>query len=344
MKNDLISIIIPLHNGNKNYFLDCINSIINQTYKNLEIIIVDDGSKKYMADYSDYIATLDKRIKIFHKKNGGVSSARNFGIKKSAGKYFCFIDSDDLCEKTMVELLYNNIIKCGADISICGYTYIEFDGNRYQKFGTGTKKILSQLETLILFFDDNIGVAVWNKMFKKSIVSKISFNEKLNTNEDRLYLFDSIMKSNKIVFEDKCLYNYIKRKNSATTSAFSVNRFDVLEVNKIISNTINNEFYKNDYVIFSEKKNEVIYLIRLIREFKLTKSEKKFQNEYEYIKLRLSILCTKDILNGLNRFEKLECVIFNKFEFLYYPLFSILTKISFFKKVKTKFQSKEIKK
>ncbi len=106
--NDLISIIIPAYNIEK-YIERCINSILNQTYKNLEIIIIDDGSKDKTSKICDIIAKSEKRIHVYHNKNHGVSYSRNYGIKKATGEYIAFIDGDDTIEKTYIEELYNKI-------------------------------------------------------------------------------------------------------------------------------------------------------------------------------------------------------------------------------------------
>ena len=116
-KNNLISIIVPIYNVEK-YLKKCIDSIINQTYKNLEIILVDDGSPDNCGKICDEYAKKDNRIKVIHKENGGVSSARNVGVENATGEYIGFVDSDDYIEKDMYEVLINNLKKENADISI----------------------------------------------------------------------------------------------------------------------------------------------------------------------------------------------------------------------------------
>ena len=115
MDDNLISIIIPVYNVEK-YLKKCINSVINQSHKNLEIILIDDGSTDKSGIILDEYAKIDERIKVYHKKNGGLSSARNYGIKRSNGNYICFIDSDDFISKYMIENLLNNLLKTQSDI------------------------------------------------------------------------------------------------------------------------------------------------------------------------------------------------------------------------------------
>ena len=117
-KQDLISIVVPIYNVEK-YLEKCINSIIIQTYKNIEIILVNDGSTDSSGKICDIYLKIDKRIKVVHKKNGGLSDARNVGIENAKGKYIAFIDSDDFLDSDFIEILYNLIIEYNADVSCC---------------------------------------------------------------------------------------------------------------------------------------------------------------------------------------------------------------------------------
>lgn len=126
--NDLVSVVIPIFNVEK-YLEKCVNSLVNQIYKNLEIILVDDGSTDNSGNIANELSKSDNRIKVYHKKNGGLSDARNFGIKQAKGKYIGFIDSDDYIENEMYEFLYNNLIENKADISICG-RFVNYDDGR----------------------------------------------------------------------------------------------------------------------------------------------------------------------------------------------------------------------
>lgn len=342
MKKELISIIIPVYNVNVLDFEQCIKSILNQSYKNIEIIIVDDGSKNEIANFCDQLEKRDNRIKIYHKENSGVSDSRNYGVKKANGLYFCFIDSDDIVKCNMISLLYNNIKETQADISACGYSYIELDGKEYEKYGTNKKIEFDKNNSLYSFFDDDsFGVSVWNKMFSKEVINKIFFDKEISINEDRLYLFQAIMISEKFVYEDCCLYQYIKRKNSATTKKFNKKRFDVLKVNDYINKEISNNYKNDKKMIILSQKNEVIYLLRLIREIKMTKNKKRYIKEYTLIKNRIIYLSkNKNVSKKLNKFDQTEMTILINLEWLYYPLFKLLTKLNFMKKIKNKIQKR----
>ena len=140
----LISIIVPVYNSEK-YLEKCISSILNQTYKNIEIIIVDDGSKDKSVEICDNFSKNNKNIKVFHKKNEGVSIARNYGISKAKGDYILFIDSDDTIAKEMIYSLYNNLVDNDADISMCNIIRIDENGEYVDEFN---KKELDKNPTI----------------------------------------------------------------------------------------------------------------------------------------------------------------------------------------------------
>lgn len=120
MKNELISVIVPIYNTSK-YLSKCIDSIINQTYKNLEIILVNDGSTDNSLDICNKYKLIDSRIIIINKDNGGLSSAKNIGLDNHKGRYIAFIDSDDYVDNNFIGELYNNLISTNSDISLCNY-------------------------------------------------------------------------------------------------------------------------------------------------------------------------------------------------------------------------------
>ncbi|MBR1540013.1 MAG: glycosyltransferase [Clostridia bacterium] len=136
MEEELISIIVPVYKVEK-YLDKCINSIVSQTYKNLEVILVDDGSPDSCGKMCDEWTQKDTRIKVIHKENGGLSDARNFGLDCAKGKYIQFVDSDDYIEKDMIEFLYKNLKENNADISICSNYMVDEEN----VINVGTRKI-----------------------------------------------------------------------------------------------------------------------------------------------------------------------------------------------------------
>lgn len=173
MENELISVIIPVYNVEK-YLKECVDSIITQSYKNLEIILVDDGSTDRSGNICEQLSKSDKRISVIHKSNGGLSSARNAGIEASSGNYYMFIDSDDYIKEDMVEHLYRLMIKSDCDMTICNM--IRFYDNGEIKFLYKVNEDELCLENLDRF-ETLAQPSVCNKMFKKYLFNNVRFPE-----------------------------------------------------------------------------------------------------------------------------------------------------------------------
>lgn len=223
-----ISVIIPIYNV-ENYLEKCIESVINQTYKNLEIILVNDGSTDGCKEICDRYKASDKRIKVIHKKNGGISDARNWGIDNATGDYVAFLDSDDWIDLGLYENLYNNIIKEKCDISMCNYkrTY----DNKSNLKHSDKKVIYTNHEILKELYTDKqiLIVVVWNKLFKKELFNSFRFPVgKIHEDE---YLIPSVLyKANKIVYLEKELIYYRITPNSIMNSKFNENRLFYLDI------------------------------------------------------------------------------------------------------------------
>ncbi|ANW97653.1 hypothetical protein CSTERTH_00700 [Thermoclostridium stercorarium subsp. thermolacticum DSM 2910] len=219
MYNDLISIIVPIYNCEK-YLLKCVDSIRTQTYTNLEIILIDDGSNDNSPSLCDKILKEDCRIKVIHKDNGGVSDARNTGLKIASGKYIAFVDSDDYLEETYLELLYKSLIFNEADLSICGYIYEDEKGNMIAKT-TGDSVILNSHEALNLMFSPKEYQGfLWNKLFKKELIGALQFNKEITICEDLLFVSQYMLNCKKIVYNPIPLYHYVYNTNSAINSRY----------------------------------------------------------------------------------------------------------------------------
>ena len=274
-----VSIIIAAYNI-EDYIVKCLESIANQTYKNLEVIVVDDGSTDNTGKLADEFAENDNRFTVIHKENGGVSSARNRGIDVASGDFIGFVDGDDTIEDDMYEILVNNVIKYDADISHCGYKLIE---NNKETLMYGSERVIIQDRKkgiLDLLAGSLIEPGICNKIFRKEIVGDTRLDESLKINEDlyfNILLFDKAKKS---VFEDKAEYNYIKRDNSATTSSSNnIRRMtDPRKVYRMI-----NDLYKDDEVIlpYAEKMD----LLRNVNIYNLLTLE----NGSDFIKLKQEV-------------------------------------------------------
>ena len=207
-----ISVIVPIYNVEK-YLERCIESIINQTYKNLEIILVDDGSPDNCGNICERYAQKDNRIIVIHKENGGLSDARNAGLKIATGEYISYIDSDDYIDNDMYEYMMKEMSKENADIAICG-TKVDFENGITKLKENKEKEILNAKEALIkLNSFSSFDMAVWNKIYKRNIVSGIEFPI-AKTSEDYFVMYQYFDRAKKIVVLPQAKYHYIQRENS----------------------------------------------------------------------------------------------------------------------------------
>lgn len=226
--NNLISVIVPVFNVEK-YLSECVYSILKQTYKDFELILVDDGSTDNSGKICDHFCGEDKRIRVLHKKNGGLSSARNAGIDMANGSYLAFIDSDDYVEKNFLECLYDKLVEETADISECSYKRLIKGKLTYERL---FKYDVLDNETAVrrLFAPPYQSfVVVWNKLYKKELFKKIRFPEgKLH--EDELSSYKLIYESKKVAFVNKYLYIYRIRDDSIMTRGYSDKTAELLNV------------------------------------------------------------------------------------------------------------------
>ena len=227
MKTDgLISVIVPVYNVEK-YLERCIDSIIDQTYKNIEIIIVNDGSTDNCASIIKGLQEKDSRIKSYYQANAGLSAARNTGIENSSGDYYLFVDSDDYIHPQMVEILYKNLIDYEADLSVCDLHWIE-EGKDAEEYVQNNPVVYSGKEVLRkLIGDDLISVVAWNKLYKKEIFKDIRYPVG-RLHEDEFVIHKILSKCNKSVYTDAKLYYYIKRKGSIVRVKSAKNMEDAL--------------------------------------------------------------------------------------------------------------------
>lgn len=214
-----VTIIVPIYNVEK-YLDQCIESIVNQTYKNLEIILVDDGSPDQCPAKCDEWAKKDPRIKVIHKKNGGLSSARNAGIGSLTGKYVCFIDSDDYIEPDMIEKMYFAAAEKDYDICVCNMNYLDEHENKVDC--SEYKNISFFDENVIRSFlkgDDYNPISACNKLYKSSLIFKydICFDESNHWGEDFPFNYFYFKRAKSVISIQDKLYNYlIKREGSIT--------------------------------------------------------------------------------------------------------------------------------
>jgi glycosyltransferase involved in cell wall biosynthesis len=227
------SIIVPVHNAGP-YLPACLDSILGQTLREIEVILVDDGSTDDSAAICDRYAGMDPRIRVIHQANGGVGNARNAGLEIANGEFIGFVDGDDLIDPDMVELLYRNAQEHQADISICGFYDVRPNQPPRAVEGTGDKKVFSRDEAIRSFYSSNyLFPIVCNKLFRHTTVGTTRF-EPFTINEDGLFSYCVYLQSKAVVLEDVPKYHYIKRQASATQTPFSARRFDFIKANRRI--------------------------------------------------------------------------------------------------------------
>lgn len=207
-----ISIIVPVYKVEQ-YLRQCIESIINQTYQNIEIILVDDGSPDKCPAICDEFAILDKRIRVVHKINGGLSDARNAGLEIATGDYIGFVDSDDWISPTMYEELISVAIEYGADISCCGYNRIDNNSVLESKL-FGDKRKVSGIDLLRdIFCRNGDNVVVWNKIYNVNLFKNLRFPVG-EIHEDNFILCSTIGRANVVAYTGTIGYYYRFRPDS----------------------------------------------------------------------------------------------------------------------------------
>lgn len=224
----LISIIIPVYKV-EIYLEKCIQSVINQTYENLQIILVDDGSPDNCGKICDEYAQKDHRIEVIHKSNGGLSDARNKGLEIAKGEYIGFVDSDDYIESDMYEVLYNLLKQYNVDVSICNF-YTVSQGKIAIKNADNGIKEYNRIEILKeVLLDNNIQSYAWNKLYKKELFDEIKYpvGKKYEDIGTTFYLLE---KCNKVVVTGKPEYYYINRQDSIVNNVTESTIIDYIEL------------------------------------------------------------------------------------------------------------------
>ena len=315
MNNDLISIIVPIYNV-KEYLEKCVNSILAQKYKNIEILLIDDGSNDGSSELCDKLLKNDKRIKVFHKTNGGLADARNFGIMHSNGNYLCFVDSDDTINEDMINELYNLIINHKCDIATCNFNIIYVDNSAIYSSKTikNKVKIYNKYKALseVVNLKSGFGPNVCNKMFKKELFNNDCKFPKGRLFEDLIVTVKAISKSNKIVYTTGKYYNYYQRKRSITKTV-NDKELDHIAMSNLTLNYIL-EMYpnlKDKYVVY-HCINYLSVVNKLISNSEML--NKVLLNATKYIKKNLVVIFFS---NTISFKKKCQFLIFT-FNFFFY--------------------------
>lgn len=221
----LVSVIVPVYNVEK-YLEVCLNSILEQTYTNLEILVVDDGATDSSPIICDRFAELDARIKVTHQTNKGLSGARNTAMDIAQGEYFMCVDSDDFIERNCVERLLDALEFANADLAVGGYVYCDEKGERHEKKTVSQKKEISGAEQMKnLLTNQEIGDMAWCKLYKKELFDGIRYPLG-KYHEDVFTTYKLLARSKKTVILPEALYNYRQVQGSIMNSHFTPKHLD----------------------------------------------------------------------------------------------------------------------
>ena len=235
--NDLISVIVPIYNID-DYLEDSLQSLLNQTYENLQIILIDDGSTDNSGVICDLYSKRDNRMEVYHLWNQGVSNARNHGLDRAKGKYIFFLDPDDFLEPQTIEILYAEMKTKSADLVECSF---------FKKYTDEKKKVvhpyakISTEEAIksLLLLDGYITPSCWDKLYIKEKIGNIGFDTNLKIGEDDLFVYRYLLKCDSVIVLEYPLYNYTVRNNSAMGSMYTRKKTDSVRAASIIYDTCN---------------------------------------------------------------------------------------------------------
>lgn len=309
METKKISIIVPIYKVEQ-FINKCIDSIVNQSYNNLEIILIDDGSPDRCPEICDEWAKKDSRIKVIHKENGGAASARNAGLEIATGDYIGFVDSDDWIDKDMYEFLIKQLPE-DADFIRCSLRKIGLNSVT-EICNNGKIEILTSNEYLIKLFSNNIlNSNCWCKLYKRSIIGNTKFPENNKIGEDHYFNYLITKKANKIVTVNTSKYNYVIRSNSITNEG---------ELTSWLQNV------KSHKIIFEkEKKNNIVapYAAECYANWILDfialciKLNKRKSDEYYFIKELLNKSINDMFKSKLNKKLNIKLLLAKYFPFFY---------------------------
>ena len=308
MSSPKLSIIIPVYNIEA-YLPRCLDSILCQTFSDFEVIIVDDGTKDSSGVIADTYAQKDSRIRVIHKENGGVSTARFEGIKAAKGEFIGFVDGDDIIEPDMYSVLIENAEKYNADISHCGYKMVFPDGRVDYYYNTNRLIEQDNQQGLIDllkgdFIEPGLCIKIYKSDFVKNVVFSNIMDASIKINEDLLMNYYLFRQSEKSVYVDICLYHYMVHKNSAATSAININKLcDPLKVLNIIKKETSGDFLLNN-IIESRTARQLVYISTLSKKInpslivperkkarKILRSSLSDILRNEYIGTKLKLMC-----------------------------------------------------
>lgn len=308
--SELVSIIVPVYNVAE-YLSRCLDSLRQQSYKAIEIILVDDGSKDNSNHICKKHAMMDDRIKVFRIKNNGVSAARNYGIEQATGKYLTFVDGDDWLHIDAIMTHVTNLEKNNSDISITGYSMVWEDGSIQKMSNEDDLFVFSKEEALKHWFAESLFKGfVWDKLFRMELVGDLRFPENQRFMEDVHFANEVFINCNKVVYSGKENYYYFQREDSVTNKPFDEHELIGLkEIEAMIKySSDNGNIYdpevKSRYVLLnfllinriysSNNKEHFVYVPELVENIKRNKE----YTDGNYINKQNKVFIKLLMLNG----------------------------------------------
>ena len=307
----MVSIIIPVYNVEE-YIEECLESILAQTYKDIELLVVDDGSTDNSLGLIRGYENKFKKIRIFTQQNKGVSEARNLTLNYASGEFVLYIDPDDFLEPVMIEKMVNKAQKYNSDITICGYyLYYSKDNanNKIFTYGINESKSLSSLEVIDMMLNYKLQGQLWNKLFKKELLINNNFKfEPGRYIQDIFPVFKAVLKSNNIIFVDEPLYYYRQRMSSTVNKKSKKLAEDYFHAMYSIMNYIKEEnvkVNKDSYVAF-----RTIVLSNFIAMYTNYKKDNVYKDFYNSEFKKLDIKINEFIsINNIPLKDKLRVVL-----------------------------------
>lgn len=235
MKVPIVSVIVPCFNVEK-YLYKCVNRLLEQSFQDIEILLIDDGSTDNTGGLCDELSDRSEIIRAYHKDNGGLSDARNFGLRVANGKYIYFCDPDDYVENTLLSALTYDMESINADLSICSY-YMEIVDNVGKVLSSQAYSLDENLfllnqqkirEYLVYLHDQSLVYNAWNKLYKKEIIDKFNLKyKKIPIGEDWEFNLNYLLCCNRITVNKQCLYHYIRERSGALSTSYRSNWFEL---------------------------------------------------------------------------------------------------------------------
>lgn len=317
----MISVIVPVYKVEK-YLEKCLMSIRNQTYTDLEIILIDDGSPDCCGAICDDMAAQDKRIVVIHQPNGGLSSARNRGLEIATGEYIAFIDSDDYVTPDYFEKMIKAITDENADMCMCGSVCIDEDGNILYQDLLYEEKCFTGSQ-IVNFFVLNLKTAVWNKLFRKSLIGNVRFPEGRIHGEDLVFFISLLQNDITLITVNNLGYYYVKHSDSITTGMFSEKAFDEVYCKDLAHSMLTEKFPEFSSETFVWRFRARMNLIRKIVLF----NKRDFVKEYEQYRIWVKKnYCS--IKKYLSYKERIEYILYLYFFILYKRLIKVVMRKS----------------